>query len=446
MQASNARWRGPLRFSTCWRRAAAHFGAGQSLPFEYNAGVSVERSQLTSRVGDYQLFAEIASGGMATVHLGYRHNDPYLTAVAIKRLHSQFTRDVDFVTMFSDEARVVTHIQHPNVVPTFDVVQTENELSLVMQYVHGEAFSKLLGAAYRLEKPASPAIVRTVMADVLRGLHAAHETRDARGNALEIVHRDVSPQNVIVGTDGVARILDFGIAKAVGKASITRDNEVRGKIAYMAPEQLQRSGVDHRTDIYAAGIVIWEALTCKRLFHSDNHARTLSRVLTLEVSPPSHYRSGITPELDAAVLKALTRDPDLRFQSALDFSNALLASGPCASRHDLGLWVQTVASERLDERARWVTQMRSLAMQGQQPRSPSEYAPQYQARPYSAPPAPRIFPPASEAPKPTRRPPRRRWVRGAVTIATLALSLAVGAWLSTRLDPVSSSPSEASSG
>lgn len=437
---------GSLRFRTRRRHIADHFGADQSRPFEYNASVNVERSPLTSRVGDYQLFAEIAAGGMATVHLAYRHNDPYLTPVAIKRLHSQFTRDVDFVTMFSDEARVVTHIQHPNVVPTFDVVQTEDELSLVMQYVHGEAFSKLLGAAYRLEKPASPPIVRTVMADVLRGLHAAHETRDAQGNALEIVHRDVSPQNIIVGTDGVARILDFGIAKAVGKASVTRDNEVRGKIAYMAPEQLHRAGIDHRVDIYAAGIVMWEALTCKRLFHSDNNARTLSRVLTLEVSPPSHYRSGITPELDAAVLKALSRDPDLRFQTALEFSNAILASGPCASRHDLGQWVQMVATERLNERARWVAQMRSLAMQGQQPRSPSQPPAPLQARPYSAPPAPRAFPSASEDPKPNFRKPRRTWVRGALTIATLALSLAVGAWLSTRINPTPSTTPDASRG
>src|SRR5690606_6088982 len=148
----------------------------------------------------------------------------------------------------------------------FDVVQSANELSLVMQYVHGESFSKLLGAAYRLGKPAPVPIVRTVISDVLRGLHAAHETRDSNGAPLEIVHRDVSPHNIIVGTDGVARILDFGIAKAVGKASVTRENEVRGKLAYMAPEQFQRAGVDHRTDIYAAAIVMWEALTCKRLF------------------------------------------------------------------------------------------------------------------------------------------------------------------------------------
>lgn len=390
-------------------------------------------------VGEYQLFAELASGGMATVHLGYRHNDPYLTAVAIKRLHSQFTRDLDFVTMFSDEARVVTQIQHPNVVPTFDVVQSANELSLVMQYVHGESFSKLLGAAYRLGKPAPVPIVRTVISDVLRGLHAAHETRDSNGTPLEIVHRDVSPHNIIVGTDGVARILDFGIAKAVGKASVTRENEVRGKLAYMAPEQFQRAGVDHRTDIYAAAIVMWEALTCKRLFHSDNDARTLSRVMTLEVSPPSHYRSGITPELDAAVLKALSRNPNLRFQNAGDFANAILASGPCASRHDLGLWVQTVASERLDERARWVTQMRTLAMQGQQHKNLYAVSNTGRAHFNSVPPTHSAFPPASEAPPPVSRR-RRKWVRGSVTLATLALSLAVGAWLSTQLEPTTSRP------
>jgi eukaryotic-like serine/threonine-protein kinase len=396
--------------------------------------VSAERSPLTTRVGEYQLFAEIASGGMATVHLGYRHNDPHLTAVAIKRLHSQFTRDLDFVTMFFDEARLVTQIQHPNVVPTFDVVQSEHELSLVMQYVHGEAFSKLLGSAYRLGKPASPAIVRTVMVDVLRGLHAAHETKDGNGAHLEIVHRDVSPHNIIVSTDGVARILDFGIAKAVGKASITRDNEVRGKIAYMAPEQLQRTPVNQRTDIYAAAIVMWEALACKRLFHSDSDARTLARVMTLEVSPPSHYRSGISPELDAAVLRGLARDPSLRFQTAIDFSNAILASGPCASRHDLGAWVQMAAAERLDERARLVTQMRSVAIRGQQESAHIALSAQPQRQQSSPPSTLRTFPPISDTVAPTSRR-RRTAVRAAITIATLAVSLAVGAWLSTHMTP-----------
>lgn len=420
------------------------FRASLDGAIEYNGAVSAERSPLTPRVGEYQLFAEIAAGGMATVHLGYRNNDPYLTAVAIKRLHSQFTRDLDFVTMFSDEARVVTQIRHPNVVPTFDVVQSAHELSLVMQYVHGEAFSKLLGAAYRLGKPATPAIVRTVMADVLRGLHAAHETRDANGTPLEIVHRDVSPHNIIVGTDGVARILDFGIAKAVGKASVTRDNEVRGKIAYMAPEQFQRAPIDHRTDIYAAAIVMWEALTCKRLFHSDSDARTLSRVMTLEVSPPSHYRSGITPELDRAVLKALSRNPNLRFQSAADFANAILASGPCASRHDLGIWVQMVASERLDERARWVTQMRSQAMQGQHQSSLHAVSQRSHALGHRAAADGRQPPPLSE-PTATRRR-HRTLVRSAVTVATLALSLAVGAWLSTQFHPRQPHPTSQSSG
>jgi eukaryotic-like serine/threonine-protein kinase len=339
---------------------------------------------------------------------------------------------VDFVTMFSDEARLVTQIQHPNVVPTFDVVNSEHELSLVMQYVHGEAFSKLLGAAYRLGKPASAAIVRTVMADVLRGLHAAHQTRDVNGAPLQIVHRDVSPHNIIVGTDGVARILDFGIAKAVGKASVTRDNEVRGKIAYMAPEQLQRTPIDHRTDIYAAAIVMWEALTCKRLFHSDSDVRTLHRVMTLEVSPPSHYRSGITPELDAAALRGLARDPELRFQSALDLANAIAASGPCASRHELGMWVQSVAADRLDERARWVTHMRTIAMRGQ--RQPAPFTSSNRGHATAALPSLSSFPPVSEAPPPAVNRRRRTLTRGAVTIATLALSLAVGAWLSTQLN------------
>lgn len=394
------------------------------------------RTRTRECVGDYQLFVEIAAGGMATVHLAHRHGDPHCTPVAVKRLHPQFTHDPEFLTMFADEVRVVTHIQHPHVVATLDIVQYRRDLSLVMQYVHGESFSKLLAAAYRSGRPATPAIVRTVMVDVLRGLHAAHEARDVNGMPLEIVHRDVSPQNIIVGADGCARILDFGIAKAIGRATVTRENEVRGKVAYMAPEQLQRGQVDRRTDIYAASIVLWEALTCKRLFHSDSDARTLARVMTLEVTPPSQHRQGINPELDQAVLQGLSRDPQTRFATALDLANAIAASGPGASRQELGAWVRSIAAEKLTERAAWIATMQSEARRPSDevpPSAPSGY-------PAAAPAAGtensgvRSFPAPAETrlergPLPARNT-RDPWKKGAIALATALLSVTLGLWLS----------------
>ena len=402
--------------------------------------VAVARTKTQDSVGDYHLFVEIAAGGMATVHLGYKQGDPQCMPVAIKRLHPQFTHDPEFLTMFADEVRVVTHIQHPNVVATLDIVQDRRDLSLVMQYVHGESFSKLLGASYRNGHPASPAIVRTVMVDVLRGLHAAHEARDVHGMPLEIVHRDVSPQNIIVSGEGVARILDFGIAKAIGRATVTRDNEVRGKVAYMAPEQLQRGQVDRRTDIYAAAIILWEALTCKRLFHSDSDARTLARVLTLEVTPPSHHRSGLTPELDHAVLRGLARDPAQRFPTALEFANAIAASGPCASRQELGYWAQSIAADKLNERLRWISMMQNEAARKANPGfySPSSLPPS-RSENSGVRTAPEPFAAALLA---DSKP--RTWARKlGLATATVALSVGLGAWLASYFPESTASPAAA---
>src|SRR5262245_51026591 len=171
-----------------------------------------------SVIGRYALHGELASGGMATVHLG-RLLGPvgFSRTVAIKRLHAQYAQDPEFVSMFLDEARLAARIRHPNVVPTLDVVATSGELFLVMEYVPGESLSRLARAARDRMERMPPRIVSAIMSGVLHGLHAAHEAKSERGEPLGIVHRDVSPQNVLVGTDGVARVLDFGVAKAAGR-------------------------------------------------------------------------------------------------------------------------------------------------------------------------------------------------------------------------------------
>ena len=221
-------------------------------------------------IGRYALFGEIASGGMATVHFG-RLLGPvgFARTVAVKRLHPQFARDPEFVSMFLDEARVAARIQHPNVVATIDVVALEGELFLVMEYVLGETFSKLLRSARNRGQRVPLRVVTALLAGSLHGLHAAHEAKNEHGEPLGIVHRDVSPQNVIVGIDGVARVLDFGVAKAVGRLQSTREGQLKGKLSYMAPEQIRSGQVDRRTDIYAASIMLWEALVGKRLYDGE---------------------------------------------------------------------------------------------------------------------------------------------------------------------------------
>lgn len=347
------------------------------LSFSLNARtvVGVAAPSACKAIGNYWAFAQIAAGGMATVHVGYGFSNGKRRTVAIKLLKPMYVEDEEFVTMFTSEARLAARIQHPNVVQTLDFVTQDDELALVMDYVPGEALSKLLVSGYREGNPASPPILRRILADVLRGLHAAHEARDADGNKALIVHRDVSPQNILVGVDGVARVLDFGIAQAAGRASFTRDNEVRGKLSYVAPEQLEEGPVDLRADVYSAAVVLWEALTCKRLFQTDDEATTLSRVLNLRVPPPSHYNKQVSPELDAIVLKGLSRDRELRYQSAWDMARAVAASGPCATRDEVADWVNAVASQKLSERQRLVAAMHGAAIN-----QPNEFPKQYPTR------------------------------------------------------------------
>src|SRR5689334_1708582 len=224
---------------------------------------------------------------MATVHFG-RLNGPvgFSRTVAIKRLHPNFATDPEFVASFLDEARLAARISHPNVVPTLDVVATDGEVFIVLEYVSGESLGKLwrshTSKNERIPIPYSLAI----MANALHGLHAAHEVRDERGEPLAIVHRDVSPQNIIVGTDGVARVLDFGVAKAAGRLQETGDSgALKGKIAYMAPEQITGGSVSRVTDVYAAAVVLWELLAGRRLIDGANDAH-LSLHDPLPISAP----------------------------------------------------------------------------------------------------------------------------------------------------------------
>ncbi|MBN2196498.1 MAG: serine/threonine protein kinase [Polyangiaceae bacterium] len=312
-------------------------------------------------VGRYALFEEIACGGMAAVHVG-RLVGPvgFSRTVAIKRLHPQYAKDPEFVTMFLDEARLAARVRHPNVVPTLDVVAEQGEIFLVMEYVQGESFAKLLRLAKSGGTRAPRAIVCAVLASVLHGLHAAHEATSERGEPLGIVHRDVSPQNILVGVDGIARVLDFGIAKAAGRAQITREGQIRGKMAYIAPEQFRNSPADRKADIYAAAVVLWEALTGERLFLGDCESATVAKVLTGEVAPPSSIVPETPPELDAVVMRGLDRDRIVRFDTAREMARALETCGPLATATQLGEWVEATAGTELAHRARIISEVEQI--------------------------------------------------------------------------------------
>jgi serine/threonine-protein kinase len=319
-------------------------------------------------VGRYLLYGEIASGGMASVHFG-RLVGPagFARPVAIKRLHAQFARDPDFVKMFLDEARLAARIAHPNVVPTLDVVNVKNEVFIVMEYVRGVSLSHLARTLRDRNERIQPLVALGIVSGMLQGLHAAHEARNDLGEPLNLVHRDVSPQNALVGTDGVTRLLDFGVAKAVGRLATTREGQLKGKLAYMAPEQVRGEQVTRRTDIYAASVVLWEALTGKRLFQSDNEANILANVLGAEVPAPSSLATELPSSLDRIVLRGLDRDPEKRYATAREMAAEVDACIGIASATEIGDWVLRIAGDELAEHARRIGSMERAAVSPESP-------------------------------------------------------------------------------
>ncbi len=303
------------------------------------------------KVGRYLLFDEIASGGMAAVHFGRLVGDVgFSRTVAIKRLHAAHARDPDFVTMFLDEARLAARVSHPNVVQTLDVVALKDELFLVMEYVRGESLAALVRACEREGTRAPPDVAAAIVCGALHGLHAAHEARDAEGELLGIVHRDVSPHNVLVGADGVARMLDFGIAKAVTRLGSTRDGQLKGKLAYMAPEQIAGKEATRRSDVYAAGIVLWEVLTARRCFEADTPGTLMALVAAGLTKKPSALAIDVPEALDDIVSRACAAEPEARYATARDMALALEAVG-VAAPSKVGAWVESLAKEALAVRA-----------------------------------------------------------------------------------------------
>ena len=312
-------------------------------------------------IGRYALFDELAAGGMATVHLGRLLGAKgFGRTVAVKRLHAHYLKDEEFVTMFMDEARIVARIRHPNVVPMVDVVQGDQGLFLVMEYVHGESLSRLMRTARKSGEPVPPRIVAAIMCGVLLGLHAAHETKGPDGELLGVVHRDVSPQNVIVGADGTARVLDFGIAKAAGRAQVTREGQIKGKLAYMAPEQI-RGQVDRRTDVFAAAVVLWELLVGRRLHDGMKDVDIVTRVVQGNFAKPSELAPYLTPEIDAIVMRALATDPKMRHGSARELALELERKVGLASATEVSEWVERLGHDVLEARSNLVSAMELAA-------------------------------------------------------------------------------------
>jgi hypothetical protein len=309
-------------------------------------------------LGRYVLHRELASGGMAAVYFG-RLIGPsgFARTVAIKRPHAHLMKDRDFAMMLIDEARLAARIRHPNVVSTLDVIETESELALVMDYVHGEALSRLAAATRSRGESVPLPIAAAILIDALHGLHAAHEAADETGRPLGIVHRDVSPQNLIVGGDGITRIVDFGIAKAAGRLLTTRDGSVKGKYAYMAPEQIRGQPVTRQTDIFAASIVLWELLTGEGLFRGANEGEEVYKCLEGVADPPSTRNPKVPPAFDAIVLRGLAKTPSERYATAREMASDIERAAPAVRPSEIGAWVERLAGGILRGRAEIIAEM-----------------------------------------------------------------------------------------
>ncbi|HKQ69926.1 MAG TPA: serine/threonine-protein kinase [Polyangiaceae bacterium] len=275
-------------------------------------------------MGKYRLIAHLGTGGMADVHLAVAKGALDVNKlVVIKRLHDEQAREETSREMFLNEARLAARLNHANVVQTSEAGSDQGHFYLVMEYVEGQPLSRVLANLRRKSSALAPLIAARVLADALTGLHYAHDLCDFDGTPLDIVHRDVSPQNIMITYDGAVKILDFGIAKVVGSDQ-TAHGVFKGKVAYMSPEQVLCQMVDRRADVFAAGIVLWEAVTGQRLMADDLPAKTLYNVMSKIIPRPSTIRA-VPAALDAVIVRALDRDPAARYQTAREMRDALEA-------------------------------------------------------------------------------------------------------------------------
>jgi eukaryotic-like serine/threonine-protein kinase len=311
-----------------------------------------DKLPVTSR---YEVMVKVASGGMATVYVGRLSGAVgFSRLVAIKRAHLHLAEDPAFRRLLVAEAKLASRIHHPNVVAVQDVEESDGELLLVMDYVEGASLAQLL--ALSGEDGIPRGVATRVVLDACAGLHAAHTLTGDDGESLGIVHRDVSPHNVLVGVDGVSRIADFGIAKSTGHTGSdghTSTGTLKGKVAYMAPEYVEHGALDRRGDVFALGVVAWELFARRRLFRGGSDIETLRAVASAEVPALAGIDAALAP-LDDVVLTALSRDPDQRFQTALAFSEALETAagraGLLGKHADVARCVKGVAGEALAER------------------------------------------------------------------------------------------------
>lgn len=318
-------------------------------------------------LGPYELIGELASGGMATVFLGRRTGvGGFQRLVAVKRLLPHLAGETEFIEMFLDEARIAASIRHPHVVPILEIDQSDaGEYYLVMEFIEGDTLATLASCAHARGVMLPRGVAARVIIDALHGLHAAHQLKDPEGRLLGLIHRDCSPQNILVGVEGSSRLTDFGVARAAARYAITRSQVIKGKIAYLSPEQATAGDIDRRSDLFSMGIVLWEVLTGRALFHGDTDAVTIARLLAQPIPSIRKFSPDVSPALDEVCARALARDPQKRFPTAAAMAEAIeramrSSSGGVASPGEVGRCVEDLLGADLtaqrDAVRAWIAQ------------------------------------------------------------------------------------------
>jgi serine/threonine protein kinase len=303
--------------------------------------------------GKFQLLKKLAAGGMGQVFLARADGaQGFEKMLVIKRILPHLVEDDEFIQMFFDEARLTARLNHPNIVQIFELGEVGGSHYLAMEYVAGEDLRRMEREATGRGRPLPLGAACRIVSDAAAGLDYAHKARDAQGQPLGIIHRDVSPQNILVGFDGGVKLIDFGVARAAGRASQTATGILKGKYAYMSPEQVDGLEIDHRSDIFALGVVFWEVLTGKRLFKGDSDVQTMRLVRECSVPPPSRVNAAVPGALDPLVAVALARDAARRYPDAAAFRMAIedfvVAQRLAASSAHLVAFLKDLYGSRID--------------------------------------------------------------------------------------------------
>jgi eukaryotic-like serine/threonine-protein kinase len=330
---------------------------------------SVEEISPGLVLGRYECLLPIARGGQAAVWAarvtGARG---FEKIVAIKAMLPGVSEDSNFERMFLDEARIASNVKHPNVVEIVDLGEQGSLLYLVMEFVEGETLYDLIHLTRKKGIP-GPLAIKIVM-DVCSGLHAAHELKE-NGVALDLVHRDVSPQNVMISEQGIVKILDFGVARIKGRMSqATADGYVKGKTNYLSPEQISGGSIDRKTDIFALGVMLYQLTTTRHPFAGDTEGQTLNAILRCKFRPPSEMADSYPPALEKVVMRAMEREPEFRFQTAQDMYrelDAVLATMTRPTSEDLAKFIKPCIEERLSALRASLQQARKTGSAKQEP-------------------------------------------------------------------------------